>query len=49
MDNNRFFTGIGYAINKNITTEVGYMNHYVIRRGANLMDHILSANLFLNF
>lgn len=49
IDNNRFFTGIGYAINKNVTTEVGYMNHYLIRRGANLMDHILSANLFLNF
>lgn len=49
FDQNRFFTGIGYAFNKNITGEVGYMNQYIIRRGANLMDHILSVNLFLNY
>jgi hypothetical protein len=49
FDQNRFFTGIGYAFNKNITGEVGYMNQYIIRRGSNLMDHILSVNLFLNY
>jgi hypothetical protein len=49
LDNNRFFTGIGYAITKEITGEIGYMNHYIVRRGANLMDHILSINLLANF
>ncbi len=49
IDNNRFFTGLGYAFDKNITGEIGYMNHYIIRRGANLMDHILSVNLFFNY
>ena len=49
LDNNRFFTGIGYAFTKEITGEIGYMNHYIVRRGANLMDHILSINLLANF
>lgn len=49
IDNNRFFTGIGYAITKEITGEIGYMNHYIWRRGPNLMDHILSINLLANF
>jgi len=49
MDNNRFFTGIGYAITKEITGEIGYMNHYIWRRGQNLMDHIISVNLLANF
>lgn len=49
LDNNRFFTGVGYAITKEITGEIGYMNHYIVRRGPNLMDHILSINLLANF
>jgi len=49
FDNNRAFAGVAYTINKNARTEVGYMNHYLNKRGPNLMDHILSVNLFLNF
>lgn len=49
MDNNRFFTGVGYAFTKNVTGEIGYMNHYIIRQGANLMDHILSVNILANY
>lgn len=49
IDNNRFFTGLGYGFSKNVSGEIGYMNHYIIRRGANLMDHVLSVNLFLNY
>lgn len=49
IDNNRAFFGVGYSFNKNVSTELGYMNHYIVRRGANLMDHILAVNLFLNF
>ncbi len=49
FDQNRFFTGLGYAFNKNISTEVGYMNQYIIRQGANYMGHNLVVNLFMNF
>lgn len=49
FDQNRFFTGLGYAFNKNISAEVGYMNQYIIRRGANYMGHNLVVNLFMNF
>lgn len=50
FDQNRAFAGIGYNINKNIKTEIGYMNQY-IRRANNpdLMNNILSINLFLNY
>lgn len=49
MDNNRAFMGVAYTINKNARTEIGYMNHYLNKRSNNLMDHVLSVNLFLNF
>ncbi len=51
IDNNRFFTGIAYAITKEITGEIGYMNHYIWRHHPtpNLMDHILSINVLANF
>ena len=49
FDQNRFFTGLGYAFTPQITGEVGYMNQYIIRRGANYMGHILSVNLLMNF
>ncbi|SCY47260.1 DUF2490 domain-containing protein [Nitrosospira sp. Nsp13] len=49
FDQNRFFTGLGYAFTKQITGEVGYMNQYIIRRGANYMGHVLSVNLLMNF
>jgi hypothetical protein len=51
LDNNRFFTGVGYAITKEITGEVGYMNHYIWKKGPtpNLMDHVLSINVLANF
>jgi hypothetical protein len=50
FDQNRAFAGIGYNFNKNIKTEVGYMNQY-IRKANNpdRMDNILSVNLFLNY
>ncbi len=50
FDQNRAFAGIGYNFDKNIKTEVGYMNQY-IRRANNpdRMDNILSVNLYLNY
>ena len=49
FDQNRFFTGVGYAFTKNITGEIGYMNQYIIRRGANYMGHNLVVNLIANY
>lgn len=49
FDQNRAFGGIGYNFNKNIKTEVGYMNQYIRKTGPDRMDHILSLNLFLNY
>ena len=51
FDQNRAFAGAAYTFNKNARTEIGYMNQTLnrINNPHNLMDHILSANLFLNF
>lgn len=50
FDQNRVFAGIGYNINKNIKTELGYMNQYIRRSNRpDLMDHILSANMYLYY
>ena len=50
FDQNRVFAGFGYNLNKNIKTELGYMNQYIRRANrADLMDHILSVNLYLNY
>lgn len=50
FDQNRVFAGIGYSVDEHIKTEVGYMNQYVRRENkADLMDHILSVNLLLNY
>lgn len=51
FDQNRAFAGVAYTVNKNARAEIGYMNQTLnrINNSHNLMDHILSANLFLNF
>lgn len=49
FDQNRAFGGIGYNFNKNIKTELGYMNQYIRKLGPDQMDHILSVNLYLNY
>ena len=50
FDQNRAFAGIGYNFNKNIKTEVGYMNQYIRKPiGPDRMDNILSVNLYLNY
>lgn len=49
FDQNRVFVGVGYNLDENIRTEVGYMNQYINRDAtADLMTHVLSLNLFLN-
>ena len=51
FDQNRAFAGVAYTFNKNVRTEIGYMNQIINRMNSptNRMDHNLSVNLFLNF
>ena len=49
FDQNRGFAGIGYRWQPHILTEIGYLNQYVNLRNTDLMNHILSLNLFLDF
>ena len=47
FDQNRFFTGFGYKISANVTTEIGYMNQYIRRFDVpNFLSNILSINFF---
>ena len=49
FDQNRAFVGVGYNFDKHIKTEIGYLNQDIRRKGPDLMDHILSVNLFLAY
>jgi hypothetical protein len=50
FDQNRVFLGVGYAIDENLRTEIGYMNQYIYRDTTeDLMTHVLSLSLFLNY
>ena len=52
FNQNRFFTGLAYKFNKIVTGELGYLNQYFNRPDnprPDQMQHILQANLFLNF
>ncbi len=52
FDQNWAFAGIGYRLNKSATVEIGYQNQYINRPKnprPDLMNHILSVNMFLNF
>lgn len=50
LDQNRLFVGLGYNVNKEIRTEIGYMNQYIRRAEApDRISHVLSVSLFLNY
>lgn len=50
FDQNRFFMGIGYKINGALTTEIGYLNQYIHRRGApNFLSNNISTTLLCSF
>ena len=50
FDQNRAFAGVGYNFDKNIKTEIGYMNQYIRKATApDRKDDILSVNLYLNY
>jgi len=51
FDRNRLVLGVGWRLgNSGNNLEIGYLNQYVDKgAGDNLMEHILSLNLFLNY
>jgi hypothetical protein len=51
FDQNRAFIGMAYDFDKEIKTEIGYMNQYINRpfTSINRNDHILSINFYLNY
>jgi hypothetical protein len=51
FDQNRAFIGMGYNFNKEIKSEIGYMNQYInlARTPVNRNDHILSINFYFNY
>ncbi|RUR12633.1 DUF2490 domain-containing protein [Legionella sp. km772] len=49
FDQNRFFLGMAYKINSTITTEIGYLNQFIHRRGAaNFQSNNLSTTVLFN-
>ncbi|MBD9355402.1 DUF2490 domain-containing protein [Methylomonas albis] len=51
FDQNRAFAGFGWSFNKNVRTELGYMNQYVenANHSAATMRHLGMASVFVNF
>lgn len=49
LNQNRFFMGIGYSIAPAATLEIGYLNQFIYRRGAdNLLANIFSTTFIVN-
>ena len=51
FDQNRGFAGFGWAFNKTVRTELGYMNQYLddANHRNNYMYHLAMASVFVNF
>ena len=51
FDRNRLFLGVGWRLGKSgHNVEIGYLNQYTdAASGNDLMEHILSLNLFMNY
>lgn len=51
FDQNRAFAGFGWSFNKNLRTELGYMNQYVdnANHSSATMRHLGMASVFVNF
>lgn len=49
FDQNRLFTGLGYQLNKQTNTEVGYLNNYLRRNGPDRMYHYLAVNVSVKY
>ena len=51
FDQNRAFAGLGWTFNKNVRTEVGYMNQYLDDKTHtnNIMHNLIMGSVFINF
>ena len=51
FDQNRAFAGLGWAFNKNVRTELGYMNQYLDdgTHTNNTMRNLIMGSVFINF
>lgn len=51
FDQNRAFAGLGWIVNPNFRTELGYMNRYSddASHHNNGMNHLIMGSLFINF
>ncbi len=51
FDQNRAFAGLGWSFNKNVRTELGYMNQYVdnLTHTSDTMRHLIMGSVFINF
>lgn len=49
MDRWRNFGGVAVPVNARSTVQLGYLNQYVFRAGADRIDHIASAKVFHRF
>lgn len=51
FDQNRAFAGLGWSFNKNVRSELGYLNQYVenANHSAATMRHLAMASVFVNF
>ena len=47
IDQVRTFVGVGFPIAPGLRLEPGYLNQYVVRRGEDRMNHVLSATLVM--
>ena len=47
VDQNRAFVGLAWQPERRIRAEIGYLNNYIVRSGADQLNHILSLTLFL--
>ncbi len=51
FDQNRAFAGLGWSFNKQVRTELGYMNQYVddATHNNNMMRNLVMGSVFINF
>lgn len=50
LDQNRFFIGMGYTINKQINAELGYLNQFINRLVTpNFTANVIALNFYLNY
>lgn len=49
FDQNRLFAGVGVFVGAVTRLELGYLNHHIVRPGADTVHHVCSINAAINF